>query len=261
VVTSRVIIAEHEVEGLLDRLFGPNPDPINAMDYLDWGVARAFGKVGGFRIKSEDTDEDVTNEVRSRHPDGPEAFDLKLAWAELVLNRKVLDGPTAEEEPEMRGLGWDPRAAYEVASRRAAQEMEQVERFNDDPSWRGQRIRDVIAAREVLIEINDILWRGVSARGANLDAAFSEPGSARDAFDSMPSFDVSVSLKTAYHRNPAHPWKPNHIQDIDALASTVPYCDIVVTDKEAASHLDRTGVAERLRTTVLSRTADLIQYL
>ena len=118
-----------------------------------------------------------------------------------------------------------------------------------------------LAFREVLIEINDILWRGVSLRGANLDAAFSEPSSARYAFDSMPNLDVSVSLKAAYHRNPAHRWKPNHIQDIDALASTVPYCDIVVTDKEAASHLDRTGGAERLRTTVLSRTADLIQYL
>jgi hypothetical protein len=261
VITSRMVIAEHEVEALLDRLFGPSPDPVNAMSYLDWGVARAFGKVGGFRIKSGATGEDVTDEVRLRHPNGPEAFDLKLAQAELELNRSVLDGPTAEEEPEMRGLGYDPMAAYEVNLRRAAQEMEQVERFNNAPSWRGQRIRDVIAAREVGMEANDILWRGVNARGADLEAAFTKPGAARDAFDSMPSFDVSVSLKTSYHRNPTHRWKPNHIQDIDALASTVPYCDIVVTDKEAAAHLKRTGVSRRLQTTVLSRTADLIQYL
>ncbi len=53
VVTSRVVIAHHEVEGLLDRLVGPNPNPVNTMDYLDWGVARAFGKAGGFRIKSQ----------------------------------------------------------------------------------------------------------------------------------------------------------------------------------------------------------------
>lgn len=261
VITSRVVVAEHEVEALLDRLFGPSPNPINAMSYLDWGVARAFGMVGGFKFKRVDTGEDATDEVRLQHPEGPEAFDLKLAWAELELNRRALDGPTAEEEPEMHGLGYNPRAAYEVTWRRAAQEMEQVERFNDDPTWRGERIRDVIAAREVIIEINDMLWRGVNARSAVLEAAFAEPGAARRAFDSMPSFDVSVSMKTAYHRNPAHRWKPNHIQDIDALASTVPYCDIVVTDKEAASHLDQTGVAARLGTTVLSRTVDLRQYL
>ena len=261
VVTSRVTVAEHEVEALLDHLVGPSPDPINTMDYLDWGVARAFGKVGGFRIKSDDTDEDVTDEARSRHPDGPEAFDRKLARAELELNRKVLDGPTAEEEPGLRSEGWNPKAAYEVALRRAAQEMEQVERFNDDLSWRRGRIRDVIAAREVVIEINNMLRRGLTARGANLDVAFAEPDAARRAFDSMPSFDVSVSLKTAYHRNPAHRWKPNHIQDIDALASTVPYCDIVVTDKEAASHLDQTGVAGRFQTTVLSSISDLPRHL
>ena len=261
VVTSRVIVTEHEVDGLLNRLVGPSPNPINTMDYLDWGVARAFGKVGGFRIKSRDNDEDVTDEVRSQHPAGPEAFDLAMMKAELELNRSVLDGPTTEEVPEMRGLGWDPMAAFEAASRRAAQETEQVELFNADASWRRGRIRDVVAAREVIIEINSMLWRGLSARGTDLESAFSDPEAARRAFDSMPSFDVSVSLKTAYHRDPSHRWKPNDIQDIDALSSTVPYCDIVVTDREAASHLVQTGVSDRLQTTVLSNISDLARHL
>jgi hypothetical protein len=39
VVTSRVVIAQHEVEALLDKFVGPSPEPINAMSYLDWGVA------------------------------------------------------------------------------------------------------------------------------------------------------------------------------------------------------------------------------
>lgn len=247
--------------GLIDQLVGVSPNPINGMDYLDWGVARAFGMVGGFRIKSRDTDDDVTDEVRARHSDGPDAFDLKLATAELELNRKTLDGPTAEEEPELRRLGWDPRAAYQVASRRAAQEIEQAARFSAHPSWRRGRIRDVIAAREVGIEINDILWRALSTRGASLEAVFDNVDATRRAFDSMPSFDVSVTLKTGYHRDPLHRWTPNDIQDIDALSSTVPYCDIVVTDKAAASHLVRTGVPERFRTKVLSRVSDLPQYL
>lgn len=263
VITSRVVIANHEVEALLDELVGPSSRPINEMDYLDWGVARAIGMVGGFRIKDSHTDEDVTEEAAAKHPDGPEAFYRKLAWAELQLNRKTLEGPTAEEEPGLRADGWNPRAGYEVAAQRAAQEMEQVGRFNDDPAWRGERIRDVIAAREVIIEINRMLYEGLADRDARLDDVLDKNDieTTRRFFNSMPSFDVSVSMKTAYHRNPAHRWRPNHIHDIDALASTVPYCDIVVTDKEAASHLMQTGVASRFQTTVLSRVEDLIPLL
>jgi hypothetical protein len=263
VITSRVVIANHEVESLLDELVGPSSNPVNEMDYVDWGVARAFGMVGGFRIKTNDTDEDVTEQVAANHPDGPEAFYRKLAWAELELNRKTLDVPTPEEEPGLRADGWNPRAGYEVAALRAVQEMEQVERFNKDPGWRGERIRDVVAAREWIIEIDRMLYDGLAARRATIDDLLSEGDleKTRQVFNSMPSFDVSVSMKAAYHRNPAHTWKPNHIQDIDALASTVPYCDVVVTDKEAASHLAQTGVADRMQTLILARVIDLVDVL
>ena len=263
VITSRVIIANHEVEALLDEHVGPSSRPINDMDYLDWGVARAFGMVGGFRIKDNQTDEDVTEKAAAEDPDGAEAFYRKLAWADFELNRKTLEGPTVEEEPRLRADGWDPRAGYEVAARRAAQELEQVERFNDDPVWRGERIRDVIAAREVIIEIGRMLFEGLAGRSASLDDVLDENhiDKTRRVFNAMPSFDVSVSVKAAYHRNPAHRWKPNHIHDIDAMASTVPYCDIVVTDREAASHLIQTGVAGRFQTTVLARVEDLVPLL
>lgn len=44
VITSRVIIANHEVEALLDVLIGPSTRPINAMDYLDWGSRVPSGR-------------------------------------------------------------------------------------------------------------------------------------------------------------------------------------------------------------------------
>lgn len=68
---------------------------------------------------------------------------------------------------------------------------------------------------------------------------------------------VAVTMKSEYHRDPGHVWRPNDIADIDALGSTLPYCDIVVTDKAAASHAQRTGLADGLGTTVLSRLTDL----
>jgi hypothetical protein len=84
---------------------------------------------------------------------------------------------------------------------------------------------------------------------------------ARAAFDAMPSYDVAVTMKVEYHRDPSHVWRVNDIHDIDALGSTLPYCDIVVTDKAAASHARRTGLADRLGTTILSRLDDLIALL
>ncbi|MFN6122072.1 MAG: hypothetical protein ACK5CE_20890 [Actinomycetes bacterium] len=83
----------------------------------------------------------------------------------------------------------------------------------------------------------------------------------RAVFDAMPSFDVAVSLKASYHSDGNHRWTTNDIHDLDALGSTVPYCDIVVTDKAVASHLRRTGVAERLGTIVLSSLSDLAATL
>jgi len=260
VVTSRSIVAAHEVEALLDRLVGPNPHTVNTMDYLDWGVARAFGMRGGFTVMSADG-EDVSGTVRSSHPDGPLAFDQLLAEAELELNRRVIEGPSPDEDHEMRELGWDPATSVGIAERRAAQEIEQVARFDRDSGWRRGRIRDVVAAREVLIEVNEALFRGVSERGATLEAIFPRPDDARRAFDSMPSFDVAVSLKTAYHRDPKHRWTPNDIHDIDALGSTLPYCDIVVTDRAVASNAEQAKLPERLQTIVLSSLDDLPQHL
>ena len=178
------------------------------------------------------------------------------------LNRQMIEGPnSAEEEADLRERGWTPYAAHEVAKRRLQQELDQVARFNAEPEWRRGRIRDVIAAREVIIELNEKLTRGLIARGTNHGGLFADEEAAQRAFDSLPSHDVAVSMKAAYHRDPLHRWTANDIHDIDALGSTLPYCDVVVTDKAAASHATRTGLADRLGTTVLSRLGDLVALL
>lgn len=260
VVTARSVISVHEIEAVLDAWVGPNPNPIGRMNYLDWGVARALGRVGGFKVESAEG-ADVTDEVRLLHPGGPAAFDSLMAEAELDLNRYSIDGPTPEEEPEMRRQGWDPMAAYKTAMKRAQQELDQVKTFNRDPRWRRGRIRDVVSAREILIEIQAPLAQGLFERGASLEDFMSTPENTRAAFDSMPSFDVAVTLKAALHKNPQHRWKPNDIADIDALGSTLPYCDVVVTDTAMASHAINTGLADRLQVNVLSRVCDLPTHL
>ena len=70
VVTNRSVVATHEIEALLDQMVGPNPVPINTMDYLDWGVFRAMGMAGDIKVKSE-SGEDITAAVRQSFTDGP----------------------------------------------------------------------------------------------------------------------------------------------------------------------------------------------
>jgi hypothetical protein len=66
-----------------------------------------------------------------------------------------------------------------------------------------------------------------------------------------------VTLKAGYHRDGRHRWTPNDIHDIDALGSTIPYCDIVVTDKAIANQANISGLSERLETIVISNLSDL----
>lgn len=260
VVMARHLVSRHEIEALLDDKSGVSLDRVNEMPYLSWGVTRAFGINGGFRVRSADG-ADVTESARQSYRDGPESWDAIIAAADLELQRRSIEGPTAVEEPEMRSLGWRPYAAQDVTRQRLQQELEQVTRFDTHPQWRRGRLRDVISGREMLIEINEHLYEAVNARGLDLDALFETPRHTRELMDAMPSFDVAVTLKTAYHRDPGHRWTENDIHDIDALGSTVPYCDVVVTDKAAAHQLTVAGVAERCETVVLSRLRDLVDHL
>ncbi|MGH2716683.1 MAG: hypothetical protein ACRDM7_22915 [Thermoleophilaceae bacterium] len=263
VITSRSLIADHEVEALLDRVVGPRPDPkVAPLAYLAWGVARAFGKMGGWRVRNKDTGEDMTDWARSAHPRGSEWWDATLADAEVRLNRQVIEGPSnAEDEADLKRHGYNPFVAYEHATRRAQQEIAQAARLAAEPEWRRGRIRDVIATHEVIVELLDKFTRGLIARGKGSESVFADDAAAREGFVQMPSFDVAVTMKAAYHRDPNHRWTPNDVFDIDALGSTLPYCDIVVTDKAAASHARRTGLADRCGATVLSRVEDLLGLL
>ena len=164
VVTSRHVIVTHEVEALLDTLVGPNPEPINRMAYLDWGAMRALGMDGRLRVLNEDR-EDVTSEVRERFADGPGEFDSICKEATLDLNRRILDGPSTEEEDEFRAQGYRPDRVLKSYEDEAIEEHDFARRLDQDSRWRRGRLRDVVSAREVTFQIDTILMAAASARG------------------------------------------------------------------------------------------------
>ena len=262
VVTSLSDVVTHEIESVLDQSVGLSPEPVSLTNYLDWGVSRAFGRTTEIRVKAA-SGVDVTEEFRSAYPEGPEAFDSFMLSAELELNRKVIEGPTPQEEPRLRALGWRPEVIVQGYERKTADELEQVRRFDDNPTWRLGRTRDAITAREVAIEFGDIFAEGFAARGSNsMDRFYAQrPDDLRSLFSAMPSLDVAVTLKTSLHRDPNHKWTNNDVFDIGALALVIPYCDVVVTDRAMWSHVTRHKLPERYDTVVMSRLSELSDYL
>ena len=220
-----------------------------------------MGMAGDIKVKSE-SGEDITALVRQRFADGPEAFDRIVSEAQVDLNRQVLDGPSQDEEAEIRRQGYNPEAILEEYEREATAEAEWARLLDCEPRWRRGRLRDLVSARDILNHINSILERGCNERGVgSLESLFPSVNDARAAFDSMPSFDVSVTLKTSIHKNSNHRWRNNDVHDLHALAVAIPYCDIVVTDRAMVSQAVRSKLARRLNTVVLSDLYQLPQYL
>lgn len=117
--------------------------------------------------------------------------------------------------------------------------------------WRRERLPDVVSARELLIEFQNMAPTAFQERGVGLEDILTSPEAGVAFMRSMPSTDVSMTLKTAWHRNRDKPWSANDIYDIDAMALAVPYCDVVVTEKACHHALVSTGMDMRMNTVLL----------
>ncbi len=199
---------------------------------------------------------DATEEVRARM--GAEAFDRFVAEAELLLDRSVLRGPgDAGEMADLRARGWKPESAVQAAEKRAAQERELSPALDTETRWRHGRLRDVVAVRELCIEFENILPKALERRELALRDVICDQEGARKFVRAMPSTEVSIELKTAWHRNRDKTWSANDIYDIDAMALAVPYCDIVVTEKACHHALTTARLGERMHTALLRNLLEL----
>jgi hypothetical protein len=247
-----------ELEGAFERVAG-TPQRFAPTPLIGRGALQAFGKAGGLQIRSPEGD--VTENTRLEWPGGPEAFDAFRRDAELTLNRALLRGPTDEGVPELQKLGWDPTIAKGIAEKRAQQQREHARVLDDDDRWRRGRLRDVIAARYLTLEIQAALNQAVTAHGLRISELFANVDDIRHFTDTMPSADTWITLHTAAHRNAETPWRPNDIFDIDALSFAVPYCDIVVTERHASHVLHAAKLPSRVGTEVLATPEELVRSL
>ena len=187
-----------------------------------------------------------------------------------VMSRYMIAGPSDQAaEDELRSSGWKPESI--------AQMYEEMRDFENefaailaDPAhqpdllrgeqydWRNARLRDGVAAREVVYRVMpSLVHLGISPIEVfNLDGSPEALQEARELTASLPIFDAAVALKHSLHHE-NHRWTVNDIYDITALTVALPYCDVVCSDKSMRHHIEKTGIAERLGTTVINDLHDL----
>lgn len=251
-LVSRVVVMEVELSSMLDRV-AKLPSPLAEVPLIGRGVRHSAGLQSGLRIMGPNGDE--TERVRARV--GRETFDQIIFEATLRLERSVLRGPADDEVAELRAYGWNPEAVIEIAENRAAEERAQTGRLDAETRWRRGRLHDLVSARELIIEFQNILPRALKERGVALNDVVSDQASARRFVRSMPSTEVSIAIKTEWHRNRDKQWSANDIYDIDALALAVPYCDIVVTEKACQHVLQTSRIGQRMHTALLRNLDEL----
>ena len=251
VLLGRPHIMRLEVEAALDALLGPTPDPFPPTPLISFGFGHAFGINGRLRAYDHNG-ADVTDVL-------PPAVRARLEEQERSAQRKMLAGPEDDEVDELQAAGWDPAVARRGAARRAKQEQELIAALDADEKMRRGRLYDVVAAREVAIELSYMLPEDLQRRGRSLPEALPTRDAARRFASAMPSTDVAIWRKVAMHRNRqrALRWSGNDTMDIDALAVATAYCDVVVTEKDAGQGLKATGLDRRYRTVLLKRLSDL----
>jgi hypothetical protein len=252
----RAVVMELELAAMLDPFAG-EPSALPRVPLVGRGVGHTMGLRCGLKIMGPSGDE--TERIRARR--GAKAFDDYVAQASLPFERSVLRGPSDTEVERLRAAGWNPEGVIQVAERRAAEERAQTLRLDAGSPWQRSRLRDVVSVREVDIEFQNILPRALAERKLLLSDVISGGRAARAFVRAMPSTEVSIELKTAWHRNRDKPWTANDIHDIDAMSLTVPYCDVVVTEKACHHALEAARLGERMHTALLRNLADLPNIL
>jgi len=77
----------------------------------------------------------------------------------------------------------------------------------------------------------------------------------------IPSKWIVREMRRVRHRNPQQPWTDSDLNDVNALSGAVVYCDVVVTERQWARHLNHEGLAKLHGSTVLYDLRQLPELL
>jgi len=251
----RPTLMRFEIESALDEVGPTRPWRYVPLDLPAHGLLRALGRKGGLKIVDKDGT-DLTDQTVFEQGAG---FAEQLLQWEKLAEYMFIAGPRDDEIPQLVELGYKPGVTWEVAERRVQQERHFAAQL--DPTLRRGRLRDAVSAREIVIELGDALAEELEVRGTTFTAVITSREDARRLALCMPSTRTAIDLKTWYHRNPNRKWVVNDVNDLDALAIAVPYCDIVFADAAAISALVDGHIGALMGTEIPRTPAELSNLL
>lgn len=229
---------------------GLNFSPVPLLGHT---ILHAMGRVGGMRIY--EYGKDVTDRLVSEDPE----WEGRLKRMEREAERSLFDGPHPDEVAKLREIGYQPEIPQERTRGNALFEKDWSDRIAQYRT--SHQLRDLVIARHLSLELIDILTAELLARGLKLNELLSNPSAGRGLVLSMPASAVMVSLVAQYHQDPNKEWRQNDIYDIEALATAVPYCDIVFTDAAARDALIRRNLHTAMGTVIPRRPSELISEI
>lgn len=246
----------HQMLNAMHETFGRPAFRPAALDVLGLGVAWAFlGEPGHFRVHGP---EGVVTDAEMP------GLDAWLRHVNQHAEALLLAGPADDEVEVLRGYGYRPEKVEESTTSRLDWERLYEGLLRDDPVSRAE-LRVRVQARELIHEYLDLFneltteYRISLHRELGITAESPGAGRARmvEFADRIPSMRIAVDMKVELFRNATRTWTINDLHDIDALSIAVPYCHIVVADKDAVDRLRRSKADLRHQTIVLSRLHEL----
>jgi hypothetical protein len=233
-----------ELDAALHARFEKPSDP-KPLRVFGSGVAFAFGE--GFPRYRVPANVSMTKQERL-------SFEVV---ANQVLQMAALKGPPAgvpvpgmTENNYYRNFG----EKYVVAEKRLADGFIEHAAQAKVPDW---------VTASVLADILDPFNKALAR--AKITAAESQPFESAqgltDLLMSLPSRVVVYELRRQRHRNPQTNWEANDLDDLEAMSVAIPYCDVVVTEKQWCHFARPANLGERFGTRIVSALSDLPREL
>ncbi len=173
---------------------------------------------------------------------------------------RCLTGPVAGEVGELRARGYAPEKISASAMSRLEWEQVYADIVTATPIDRNE-MRVQLLARQLVHEHLQLLSALAGEYGLSLGRIFGPGREEAVAFaEHVPTLVIAADLKTELFRAAGNWSTSNHLYDVDAMSQAVPYCHIVVPDKEMRDLLARSDAGRRYGTNVarLTELPDLL---
>lgn len=185
---------------------------------------------------------------------GPQQTARLLVLFAEVTEYLLLRGARPEDVAKMPSYNLDP--VRHVEQERLDRDRQLDRMLAADPVLR-RRLDDILMARELYWELGPELPRVLAKGLLSVDSFFYKGKDWITSFLSdLPSIAVQAAVRRHVFKRGSN-WVINNQRDLDHLSVAVPYCDVVVTDTDAAEALTRAGLDSRLNTIVLADLNDL----